>query len=178
MINKKTLKSMFSFSENQHPAPSFIVIYIATWLTWHNKLFSHFINTQGDFFTKFSAALSAIEDNQYIVVLLLTGLIFIVRLGVNYLSFKSKELLNSADDDFVNVRDDQTFAKNTDIDNLMVTLTKIQQQLAETRIREKKALTDKNNAIKKLLTVQHELDEARADIDMLNKAKLVSFSSL
>ena len=171
MINKKTLKSMLSFSESQHPGPSFIVIYIATWLAWHNQLFSHFINTQGDFFTKVSAALSAIEDNQYIVVLLLTGLIFIVRLGANYLSFKSKELLNSADDDFVNVRDDQKFAKNTDIANLMATLTKTQQQLAETRAREKKAVTDKNDAIKKLLSVQHELDEARADIDMLNQSK-------
>ena len=162
---------MLSFSENQHPGPSFIVIYIATWLAWHNQLFSYFINTQGDFFTKVSAALSAIEDNQYIVVLLLTGLIFMVRLGANYLSFKSKELLNSADDDFVNARDDQKFAKNTDIANLMATLTKTKQQLTETRAREKKAVADKNDAIKKLLRMQHELDEARADIDMLNKSK-------
>ena len=171
MINKKTLKSMLSFSENQHPGPSFIVIYIATWLAWHNQLFTNFINTQGDFFTKVSAALSAIEDNQYKVELLLTCLIFMVRLGANYLSFKSRELLNSADDDAVNARDDQNFAKNTDIANLMATLTKTRQQLADTRAREKKALTEKNNAIKKLLSVQHELDEAKADINMLNKSQ-------
>ena len=171
MINKNTLKSILSFTEHQHPAPSFIVIYILTWLAWHNQLFTHFINAQGDFLTKVTAALSSLENNQYIVVLLFTCLIFMVRLGINYLSFKSRELLNSADDDFVNARDDQKFAKNTDVANLMATLTKTQQQLTETRAREKKALTDKNNAIKKLLSLQHELDEARADIDMLNNRK-------
>lgn len=171
MINKKTLKSILTFTEHQHPAPSFVVIYILTWFAWHNQLFTHFINAQGDFLTKVTAALSAMPDNQYIVVLLFTCLIFIVRLGINYLSFKSRELLNSADDDFANARDDQKFAKNTDVANLMATLTKTQQQLTETRIREKKALTDKNNAIKKLLSLQHELDEARADITMLNQDK-------
>ncbi|WP_231731460.1 hypothetical protein [Colwellia sp. TT2012] len=172
MINKKTLKSMLSFTESQHPAPSFIVIYMITWLAWHNQLFTHFINVQGDFFTKVAAALSSIDDNQYIVVFLLTGLIFIVRLGVNYLSFKSKQLLNSADDDFVNARDEQKYAKSNDITNLMATLTKTQQQLAESRAREQKVTAEKNNAIKKFLTVQHALDEARADIEMLNNSKV------
>jgi len=171
VINKKTLKSILTFTENQHPAPSFIVIYILTWLVWHNQLFTHFISAQGDFFTKLTAALASINDNQYIVVFLFTCIIFIIRLVVNYLGFRSRELLNNSDDDFANARDDQKFAKNSDIANIMATLEKTQQQLLDSKSREKKLLTEKNTAIKKLLSLQHELDEARADLDILHKTK-------
>ncbi|KGJ92738.1 hypothetical protein [Colwellia psychrerythraea] len=172
MINKKTLKSILSFTENQNPAPSFIFIYILTWFVWHHQLFSLFINAQGDFLMKITTSLTSLEKNQYFVVFLLTCLIFLARLAVDYFKFKSRELLNSADDDFVNARDDQKFAQNTDIANLMATLTKTQQQLADSKAREKKVSAEKNEAIKKLLTLQHELDETRADIDILNKLKV------
>ena len=88
---------------------------------------------------------------------------------INYFSFKSRELLNSADDDFVTARDDQKFAQDTDIANVVATLTKTQQQLADSKAREKKLTAEKNDVIKKLLSLQHELDEAKADIDILNK---------
>lgn len=65
-------------------------------------------------------------------------MILVGRLLVDYFSFKSRELLNSADDDFVNARDDQKFSQNTDIANLMATLTKTQQQLADSKVKEKK----------------------------------------
>jgi len=171
VINKKTLKSILVFTENQHPAPSFLVIYILTWLAWHNQLFTSFINAQGDFLSKITSALNAIEDNQYFVVFLLTCIIFLIRLTVNYLSFRSRELLNNVDDEFVKARDDQKFAENKDVANLMATLAKTQQQLADSQIREKKLSTEKKAAIAKLLAVQHELEEARADIDILNKNK-------
>ena len=171
MINKKTLKSILSFTENQNPAPSFILIYILTWFIWHNQLFSYFINAQGGFLMKITSSLSSLEKNQYFVVFLLTCLIFIARLAVDYFKFKSRELLNSADEHFVNARGDQKFEQNTDIANLMATLTKTQQQLAESKAREKKVSAEKNEAIKKLLNLQHELDEAKADIDILNKLK-------
>ncbi|WP_232769101.1 hypothetical protein [Colwellia sp. Bg11-28] len=169
MINKKTLKSILSFTEQQNPAPSFIVIYILTWVVWHNQLFSYFIDAQGGFLMKVTTSVASLEKNQYFVVFLLTCLIIVGRLIVDYFSFKSRELLNLADDDFVNARDDQKFAQNTDIANVMATLTKTQQQLADSKAREKKVSAEKNEAIKKLLSLQHELDEAKADIDILNK---------
>ncbi|WP_238383579.1 hypothetical protein [Colwellia psychrerythraea] len=169
MINKKTLKSILSFTEQQNPAPSFIVIYILTWVVWHNQLFSYFIDAQGGFLMKVTTSVASLEKNQYFVVFLLTCLILVGRLIVDYFSFKSRELLNLADDDFVNARDDQKFAQNTDIANVMATLTKTQQQLADSKAREKKVSAEKNEAIKKLLSLQHELDEAKADIDILNK---------
>lgn len=171
MINKKTLKSILHFTEHQHPTPSFIVIYILTWLAWHNQLFSHFISAQGDFLNKVTAALASIDDNQYVVVFLFTCLIFIIRLVFNYLSFRSRELLNNVDDDFANAREDQKFAENSDIANIMATLTKTKQQLADSKAREKKLIAEKNSAIKKLLNLQHELDEARADLHILHKVQ-------
>ncbi len=173
MINKKTLKSILAFTENQHVAPSFIAIYIITWLFWHNQLFSSFINAKGDFFSKVATSFTSLEKNQYLVVFLLTCIVFLVRMAINYFSFKSRELLNSADDDFVNGRDDQKFAKNSDIANIMAALTKTKQQLVDSKEREKKVIAEKNDAIKKLLSLQHELDEARADIDLLNKVKAI-----
>ncbi|PKH88516.1 hypothetical protein CXF79_06900 [Colwellia sp. Bg11-28] len=118
---------------------------------------------------KVTTSVASLEKNQYFVVFLLTCLIIVGRLIVDYFSFKSRELLNLADDDFVNARDDQKFAQNTDIANVMATLTKTQQQLADSKAREKKVSAEKNEAIKKLLSLQHELDEAKADIDILNK---------
>jgi len=172
VINKKTLKSILNFTENQHAAPSFFAIYIITWLVWHNQLFTDFINAQGDFFTKISTSLTSFEENQYLIVLLLTCIIFLVRLVINYISFKSRELLNSADDDFVNARGDQKFAQNSDIANIMAVLTKTKQQLVESKARETKVTSEKNEAIKNLLKLQHELDEAKADIEMLNNVKV------
>jgi len=173
VINKKTLKSILSFTENQNPAPSFIVIYILMWLFWHNQLFSDFIDAQGDFLTKVSTSLTSLEENQYLVVFFLTCIVFLGRLMINYFSFKSRELLNSADDDFITDLDDQKFTQNADIANIMATLVKTKQQLVDSKAREKKLTSDKNDAIKKLLSLQHELDEARADIDMLNKVKII-----
>ncbi|PKI17878.1 hypothetical protein CXF71_01860 [Colwellia sp. 12G3] len=127
------------------------------------------MQAQGDFLTKVSTSLVSLEENQYLVVLLLTCIVFLGRLIINYFSFKSRELLNSADDDFVTARDDRKFAHNTDVANVMAALTKTKEQLVDSRAREQKAICERNDAIKKLLNLQHELDEARADIDMLNK---------
>ena len=169
MPNKKTLHSILSFTENQHPAPSFVVIYIVTWFTWHNQILSYFISAQGNFFTKVMTALGAIEDNQYLVVFFITCLLFIIRLAFNYLMFRSREVLNNADDNFANAREDQIFEKNDDISSLMATLTKTRQKLRESQEREKKAIEEKNATIKKLIAMQHQLDEAQADIDILHK---------
>lgn len=171
MVNKKILKSIHSFTENQRAAPSFVIIYIVTWLVWHNQLFTHFINANGSFLNKVTSAMSSIDDNQYLVVFFLTCIIFLMRFAFNYLSFRSRELLNSTDDTFANVGDDQLFSENSDVANLMTTLTKTKQQLADVKVREKKAIADKTEMMKKLLSVQGELDEARADIDVLKKTQ-------
>jgi len=168
VLSKKTLKSLLSFSENQHPGPSFVVIYLFTWLAWHNQIVSAYIGAQGDFWQKVNVALASITDNQYVVVFFISCLVLALR-------FKSAELLNSSDQGFANARDDQHFEQNKDIAQLMSTLTSVKEQLAKSKEREKQAIVDKNVTIKKMLNLQHELDEARADIQLLSaEEKLVS----
>jgi hypothetical protein len=170
VINKKTLKSIHSFTDEQNLGPSFIIIYIITWLVWHNQLFSYFMSTEGDFLTKITTSLTSLEENQYLAVFFLTCLIFLARLAISYFSFISRERLDSVEDNFDGL-DGQKVAQNSDIANVVATLTKIRQQLEDSKMREKEVIAEKNTVIKKLLKLQHELDEARADIDMLNKEK-------
>ena len=169
MLSKKTLKSLLSFTENQQPAPSFLFIYLVTWFAWHNQFISTFISVNGDVWQKFNSALTSITDNQYVVVFFLSCLILALRLAYNYLRFKSTELLNTSDQAHVNARDDQHFEQNADIAQLMSTLNTVKEQLVAAKEREKKAIIEKNNTIRKLLSLQNELDEAKADIKLLSK---------
>lgn len=169
MLNKKTLKAILAFTENQQPAPSFIIIYLVTWLVWHNQIVSTFISATGDIWSRMNSAIAAVNENQYLVVFFLTCFIFILRLAYHYARFKSTELLNSSDDDYLKGREDQTFERNEDIAQLMSTLELVQQQLAESKAREKKAISERNEQVKKVLTIQYELEEARADVKILTE---------
>ena len=168
MLNKKTLKSLLVFTENQRPAPGFIIIYLGTWLAWHNQMLTAFLSAHGGFSAKFNAALSALTENQYMVVFWLTCVLFLIRLFYNFVRFKSAQFLNNSDQDFVDNNDKQAAESNQDIANLMATLESVQKQLAASREREKKALAERNEQLRKFLGVQAELDEARADIAILN----------
>lgn len=170
MNNKNNLAAFFSFIEEEQLVPSFIMIYIMTWIVWHNQLFGHFMDAQGDFMTKVSSAFSALDDNQYMVVFFLTSLIVIIRTVIHYLKLKSQEITETSEDIFTRVRDDQKFAKDSDIGKLMDALTKTKQQLAESREKEQLAIEEKTNAIKKILTLENELDEVKADISVLTQA--------
>ncbi|XQW85636.1 hypothetical protein ACOYR1_02565 [Thalassotalea piscium] len=68
MINKKFLKSFLNFSQQQQPAPSFILIYVVTWLVWHNQIFTAFIAQSGDVIDRLMASYQSVEENQYLVV--------------------------------------------------------------------------------------------------------------
>ncbi|MGB1197961.1 MAG: hypothetical protein ACPG46_02870 [Thalassotalea sp.] len=169
MINKQLLKSFLSFSEQQKPAPSFVLIYAITWLFWHNQLFSAFFNHSGDVIDRLMAAYQAVENNQYLLVLFLALLFLLIRLGYNYIVFKSQQLVMSVDDDDLMVRADQLAQENSDINALMATLTKTQEQLKRTQEKEKQATKDKNDAIAKLLATQAQLEEALADNQLLSQ---------
>lgn len=169
MISKKTLKSIHAFNEHQRSGPSFIIIYILTWLAWHNQLIISFFTANGNFNDRISVALTSLVDNQYIVVLFLTCIIFSIKLGINYLAFKSSELLNSTDEDFT-IGSDQKFAPNSDMAKFMATYEKNKQKLVDANEREKIAIAEKNAAIKQLLVTEHKLEEAKAEIVILTKS--------
>lgn len=169
MLSKKTLKSIHTFNEHQRPGPSFVIIYILTWFAWHNQLITSFFTTHGDISVKASAAFSSLEENQYIAVFFITCVIFFIRLVINYLGFKSSELLNATDEDFA-IGGDQQQTKNSDLAKLMATYEKNKQKLVDANEREKIAIAEKNAVIKKLLVTQHELEEAKAEIEILTKS--------
>ena len=167
MVNKQLIKSFLSFSEQQKPAPSFILIYVCTWLIWHNQLFTAFISHSGDVIDKLMAAYQSIETNQYLLVLLLTLLLLTIRLGYNYIVFKSHQLVMSVDDDELMEKGSQLATENEDVKALMATLTKTQTQLKNTKEKVKQLTDEKNNAIAKQLSIQAQLEEALADNQIL-----------
>lgn len=171
MLSKKTLKSLLVFTENQQVAPSFLFIYIVTWCAWHNQLFSAFIAAQGDFWQKVNAALTALTNNQYLVVFFLSCLILTLRLVYNFLRFKSRELLNDSDQAYVDAKEGRNLEASNDIAQLMSTLTTVKEQLAKAKEREKLAIISKNDTIRAMLSLQNELDEAKADIALLRQVK-------
>ena len=171
MLSQKTLRSLLVFTENQRPGPSFIIIYIFTWLAWHNQIISAYIQASGDFWARGSAAISAIEENQYMLVFFITCLILLFRLAFAFLSFKSREALNSADDDYSNAREDQKFEQNKDIQNLLATLETTKKQLQASKEREKKSIEEKNEAIRKALELQQKVEELQADLALSEQVK-------
>ena len=171
MSHKKFLKSFLRFSQQQKPAPSFILIYLLTWLVWHHELFTTLFSYSGDVIERLIAAYQSIEENQYILVLFLSLLFLVIRLGYNYIVFKSQQLVMSIDDDELMVRADQLAQENDDIKALMTTLTTTQEQLKRSQNKEKQATKDKNDAIAKLLAVQAQLEEVQADNQLLSQYK-------
>ncbi|GAA5140959.1 hypothetical protein [Thalassotalea piscium] len=173
MINKKLLSSFLNFSQQQKPAPSFILLYVFTWLIWHNQIFTAFFSQTGDVIDRLMAAYQSVEENQYMLVLFLALLFLVIRLGYNYIVFKSQQLVMSVDDEELLVRGDQLAQENDDIKALMTTLTNTQAQLKRAQEREKQAITEKNNTIAKLLATQAELEEALADNQLLAQQAII-----
>lgn len=119
------------------------------------------------------AAYQSVEENQYMLVLFLALLFLVIRLGYNYIVFKSQQLVMSVDNEELLVRGDQLAQENDDIKALMTTLTNTQAQLKRAQEREKQAITEKNNTIAKLLATQAELEEALADNQLLAQQAII-----
>ncbi|TPH15771.1 hypothetical protein EPA86_08165 [Litorilituus lipolyticus] len=105
------------------------------------------------------------------LVFFIACLILMFRLAFAFLSFKSREALNSADDDYSNAREDQKFEQNKDIQNLLATLETTKKQLQASKEREKKSTEEKNEAIRKTLELQQKVEELQADLVLSEQAK-------
>ncbi|WP_448568262.1 hypothetical protein [Thalassotalea ganghwensis] len=167
MINRKLLKSFLDFSQQQKPAPSFVLIYLTTWLVWHNQLFSAFFLTPGNGIERLMAAYHSIENNQYVLVLFLTTLFLTIRLGYNYIVYKSHQVVMSVDEDELMIRGDQLAKENEDVKALMQTLERTKAKLEKVKLSEEQAQQEKKEAIAKMLNYQVQLEEAQADLAIL-----------
>ncbi|RTR29765.1 hypothetical protein [Shewanella atlantica] len=169
-MSVKILKAVVKFNENQRIAPRFILTYLLIWFIWHNQLFTTFFSTSGDLLTRSTAALSAVTDNHYLIVLAITCLFYSARVGYYFLKNKTHALLEEDDIAELKVGSDQRFTKNEDIERLMSMVTDLKTQVVATKEREQKANADKNLVIKKFLAIREELDEVKAENALLTKS--------
>jgi|GEM_PF-1988696 len=169
-MSTKILKAVLAFNENQRIAPRFLLTYLLIWSVWHNQLFTSFFTTNGDLLTKAAAALASVANNHYFVVFAITCLFYMARIGYYFLKNKTQALLEEDDITELKVGSDQRVAKNEDIDRLLSMVSDLKTQLAATKEREQKAMSEKNVVIKKFMAVRAELDEVTAENILLNKS--------
>ncbi|QFU24136.1 hypothetical protein FM038_019610 [Shewanella eurypsychrophilus] len=166
----KVLKSIMDFNESERLAPRFLLTYLIIWCLWHSQIFTTFIMTNGDFFTRSDAAMLAMESNQYILVLFLTCLFFAGRIAYFVLKHKADEMLEKDSEADLQGGSDQRFAKADDVQRLMTMISTLKAKLADSQDREDKANNDRKTAINKQLSLQSKIDDMAADIALLNKS--------
>jgi len=165
----KLLKSILVFNREQNKAPNILLVYILISLAWHHQIFLTFVLSHGDFAERLSAALTG-NSHQYIIVLLLTLLFFILRLSLLYFFNKTDQFIEADVPIEAKIGNDQLFAENKDALRLLALLDETKAQLAKAKEREALAQADKTKTISKMLSVQAELDLALADIAILSKS--------
>ncbi|AQS39635.1 hypothetical protein Sps_04550 [Shewanella psychrophila] len=169
-MSVKIIKSVLVFNENQKIAPRFLLTYVLIWLFWHNQLFTTFFTSDGDFLARANAALASVADNQYILVFFFTCLFFGVRIGYHFLKEKADDLMEEGKSTETEVGSDQGIAKSADIQRLMTMISELKVKLANSKEKEEKVIKEKNTTISKLLSLQAELDDMKADNTLLEKA--------
>tara|TARA_R110000787_G_scaffold25150_1_gene70762 strand:+ start:1528 stop:2076 length:549 start_codon:yes stop_codon:yes gene_type:complete len=165
----KFIKSVLVFNQAQNKAPNFILVYLLISLTWHHQLFITFFVSHGAFSERFSAALAE-HSHQYVVVLFLTLLFFILRLSLLYFVNKTDQFIDADEPIEAKLGSDQLFKENKDVVRLLTLLEESKAKSAKLKTREAKAQSDKTATINKMLAVQAELDIALADIAILGKS--------
>jgi len=159
----KLLKSFLAIVENPKSLPSFIGLYLITWLFWHNQLIAEFFNAQGTITTRLSTAIAAVENFHYLAVFWLTILLFILRIGFDAFVNTSRKYVDKKEQE----NDQDGLENDKDIERLLATLEETRAQLKASKAREKQLKQSNNENINKLLKLQAELDEVNADKQLL-----------
>jgi hypothetical protein len=153
----KLLKSLLSVVEDPRSLPTFITLYLLTWLIWHNQLFIDFFAAQGGFSNKISAAITGVSFSQTITVFWLTIFLFILRAGFIFFIKSSRKYVEQQEEN------NHSIEQADDIKRLITTLAEVNAQLARAINKEKQAKANNKESINKLLAAQAELDEINAD---------------
>lgn len=167
---KQILKAGAEFNAHQRIAPGFIFAYILIWLGWHNELFTRFLSAQGDLLTKASAALASLTDYQFFTVFIITCLFYLARVGYYVLKNKAELLLEEESTSDHELGNDLRVAKNADVERLLVVVTDLKEQLAESKMREKKMASDNQVMTEALATQRDKLDKLAAENALLKRA--------
>ena len=167
MLSDKA-KSYLAIVANLKPTPSFFAMYIFVWLVWHSEFALALATTSGDFSKRIAVAINAVAENQYILVLVFTVFVVLLRYGFDQLSHMSNEQPDENGVELLKNSKTAATENEMDIKQLMTTLEKAQEKLVVSREKEKKVSREKNEIVGKMLRLQAELDESLADNCILN----------
>jgi hypothetical protein len=165
----KYVRSIIVFNRAQHKAPNVVLVYFLISLAWHHQFFITLILSNGGFGEKLSAALAQ-NTHQYIAVLFLTLLFFLLRLSLLYVVNKTDDFVEKDEPIEAKIGSDQSLKENKDVVRLLALLEETKVKLAQVKEKEAQAQADKTVTISQKLAVQAELDIALADIAILSKS--------
>ena len=170
MLSNKS-KFYLTLISKLKPSPSFFFIYTSLWFLWHNDFIITLISTQTDVSSKIQAAMAAVPNNQYMVILLLTVVVVLALNGFDYL----KEITNDDEDtsmvELLKNSNTSATENENDIKHVVATLERTKKKLSETVDRENKLKQEKKDLASKMLKIQCQLDEILAD-NMILKADM------
>jgi len=159
----KFLKSFLAIVENPKSLPTFISLYLLTWLFWHNQLIAEFFNAQGSLTTRLSTAIAAVDNFQYIAVFWLTLFLFILRIGFDAFVSSSRKYVEKKEQE----NNQDSFEQDADVQRLLTTLDETREQLKASKEREQQLKLANKESINKLLNTQAQLEEVTADKQLL-----------
>ena len=159
----KFLKSFLAIIENPKSLPTFISLYLLTWLFWHNQLIAEFFNAQGAITTRLSTAIAAVDNFQYIAVFWLTLFLFILRIGFDAFVTSSRKYVDKKEQE----NNQDSLEQDADVQRLLTTLDETREQLKASKEREQQLKLANKETISKLLNVQAQLEEVTADKQLL-----------
>lgn len=159
----KALKSFLSVVENPKSLPSFIGLYLFTWLLWHNQLFVEFFHALGTITERLTTAIDAVTSFQHLTVFWLTIALFILRIGFDALVSSSRKYIDKKEQE----NNQDTLQHNNDVERLLTTLDETREQLKTAKEREKQLKKINSGNVNKLLKIQAQLDEVNADRQLL-----------
>ncbi|WP_206486481.1 hypothetical protein [Thalassotalea sp. G2M2-11] len=163
---KKYVKPILLFNRSQAKAPNIILVYLLIWLLWHHRFFIDLFISQASVSERLHLAL-ANNEHQYMMVLLLTGTFYGLRLLYLYFSQKADEIIEEDEPIESKIQNDQLFKENKDVIRLLELLEETKNKLAATRASEAQMKTEKIAAINRVRALQNELEEVKADLDIM-----------
>jgi hypothetical protein len=162
MLTKKS-KFYLSLIAKLKPSPKFFFIYSSLWFLWHNEFMITLISTQADPASKIQAAIAAVPDNQYMLVLFFTIAAVLLLNGFDYLGKLSSDEEDTSIVELLKNSNTAEDEEENDIKYVVSALAATKKKLAYAIDREHKMAQEKTVLVSKLLTIQNQLDEITAD---------------
>ena len=166
MLSNKS-KFYLTLVSKLKPSPSFFFIYTVIWFLWHNDFVTTLISTQADITSKIQAAMAAVPNNQFLVVLFLTiGTVLLLNI-FDYLKDVASENEDTGMVELLKNSNTSATEGENDIKYVVATLGKTKKKLSDAIARENKLSQDKTELVSKLLKIEYQLEETLADNTLL-----------